>query len=59
MQDFDSNELELHKRAMTFAKASKNKKFISRKKVDCYPSEEAPVSVFMAGSPGAGKTEVS
>ncbi len=27
--------------------------------LDIYPSEETPVSVFMAGSPGAGKTEAS
>jgi len=57
MPDFSSAEDELHKAAMAFAKS--NKKRIAREKVDLFPQEEAPVSVFMAGSPGAGKTEVS
>jgi UDP-N-acetylglucosamine kinase len=35
----------------TFAKKLTNK--------DAFPKEEKPVSVFMAGSPGAGKTEAS
>jgi len=59
MQNFKPKELELHEKAMTFAKANKNKKSIAIKRVDCFPPEEDPVSVFMAGSPGAGKTEVS
>lgn len=43
--------------AISFAK--KNKKQISRKLTnkDSFPSELHPISVFMAGSPGAGKTE--
>jgi len=46
-------------RAVTFAK--KNRTKIARELTDKkkYPAEENPVSVFMAGSPGAGKTEVS
>jgi predicted ABC-type ATPase len=45
--------------AIAFAR--KNKKPIARRLTDRdrYPSEEQPVSVFMAGSPGAGKTEAS
>ncbi|WP_425299792.1 zeta toxin family protein [Pseudomonas asplenii] len=44
---------------MRFARS--NKKSIARRRTDknLYPAEEAPVSVFMAGSPGAGKTEAS
>lgn len=45
--------------AMNFARA--NKKAIAKRLTDrlTYPPEEEPVSVFMAGSPGAGKTEAS
>ncbi|HXR00911.1 MAG TPA: zeta toxin family protein [Pseudomonas sp.] len=45
--------------AVVFAKA--NRKKIARRLTDqaVYLSEDAPVSVFMAGSPGAGKTEAS
>lgn len=39
--------------------ANKNKKLIARKRTDVkiFKPEPYPVSVFMAGSPGAGKTE--
>lgn len=45
--------------AEEFARA--NKKAIARKLTDLskYPPDKIPVSVFMAGSPGAGKTEAS
>ncbi|MBL4743407.1 MAG: zeta toxin family protein [Cycloclasticus sp.] len=45
--------------ALQFAR--KNKKRIAKELTDIrlYPPEEGPVSVFMAGSPGAGKTETS
>ena len=46
--------------AVSFAKS--NKKNIARRRADkaLYPPELGePVSVFMAGSPGAGKTEAS
>lgn len=39
--------------------ARKVKKSIARKMVDHLPQEDAAVSVFMAGSPGAGKTETA
>jgi UDP-N-acetylglucosamine kinase len=39
--------------------AKKIKKKIARKIVDHLPQEAAAVSVFMAGSPGAGKTETA
>jgi predicted ABC-type ATPase len=41
--------------------ARKNKKTIAKRLTDTtqFPAEEEPVSVFMAGSPGAGKTEAA
>lgn len=52
-------EQEIANQAISFARS--NKKAIARRRTDktIYPLEEAPVSVFMAGSPGAGKTEAS
>ncbi|WP_458128340.1 zeta toxin family protein [Pseudomonas sp. Z2-11] len=49
----------VHEDALRFARS--NKKAIAKRLTDkaLYPPEEAPVSVFMAGSPGAGKTEAS
>lgn len=45
--------------ALVFAR--KNKKLIANRFTDIsrFTPEEEPVSVFMAGSPGAGKTEAS
>jgi predicted ABC-type ATPase len=45
--------------AICFARS--NKKAIAKRRTDTalYPPEQDPVSVFMAGSPGAGKTEAS
>ncbi|WP_231570518.1 zeta toxin family protein [Shewanella sp. ZOR0012] len=39
--------------------AKKMKKEVASKLVDAFPLEDLPVSVFMAGSPGAGKTETA
>lgn len=52
-------ELEIQREALEFARA--NKKAIAKKwtNPDIYFPEKQPVSVFMAGSPGAGKTEAS
>jgi UDP-N-acetylglucosamine kinase len=52
-------ELELQENALAFARA--NKKVIAARfcDPDTYAPEQEPVSVFMAGSPGAGKTEAS
>lgn len=52
-------EVDIEQRAIAFAKANRTR--IAREIADvrAYPGEETPVSVFMAGSPGAGKTEVS
>lgn len=51
------DEAKLESEALAFAKA--NKKAIAKRLTspDIYPEEAEPVSVFMAGSPGAGKTE--
>lgn len=53
------DEEEVRTVAVTFAK--KNKKIIAKRLTskEIYSSEDLPVSVFMAGSPGAGKTEAS
>ena len=45
--------------AVQFAKANKKKIGKRLTSLASYPSEEEPVSVFMSGSPGAGKTEAS
>ena len=56
---FSKEEIAIEEAALAFAKF--NKKPIAKRLTDkaIYPPEEEPVSVFMAGSPGAGKTEVS
>lgn len=52
-------EIEIQERAVVFAKSHK-KEFAKRfTNPEIYLPEENPVSVFMAGSPGAGKTEAS
>jgi glutaredoxin-related protein len=55
----NEQEKALEQAALEFARA--NKKKIAREITDRkrYLSESNPVSVFMAGSPGAGKTEFS
>lgn len=56
MDETDSKTAEA---AIAYAKA--NRRTIAKRLTDTaiYPSEFVPVSVFMAGSPGAGKTEAS
>ena len=53
------DEERIKKEAMDYAK--KHKKEIARELTDPkrFAREENPVSVFMAGSPGAGKTEAA
>ncbi len=55
------NEKERFIVAKALAYAKKNKKAIAKRLTDpkMFHSENKPVSVFMAGSPGAGKTEAS
>lgn len=52
-------EESIRTQALEFAR--ENKKRIARQVTDrdVFPPEEHPVSIFMAGSPGAGKTEAS
>ncbi|MGY6564674.1 MAG: zeta toxin family protein [Halomonadaceae bacterium] len=47
--------------AQAVAYARSHRQRIAREKTDLerYPREERPISIFMAGSPGAGKTEIS
>jgi predicted ABC-type ATPase len=54
-----TRELEIEESAITFAKT--NRSLIAARVTDpkIFQSEQTPVSVFMAGSPGAGKTEAS
>lgn len=56
---FTGAEQLISDQAIVFAR--KNKKAIAKRLTDksVYLSERRPVSVFMAGSPGAGKTEAS
>jgi UDP-N-acetylglucosamine kinase len=58
-QGMDVDDQRIADEAVAFAKA--NRKEIVRRLTDpsIYLSEDSPVSVFMAGSPGAGKTEAS
>lgn len=48
-------------KAAAEAWARNNKKTFAKTLIDVsrYPGEKYPVSVFMAGSPGAGKTETA
>ncbi|EKO3590900.1 zeta toxin family protein [Vibrio metschnikovii] len=57
--DLNDEEIAIRDRAVVFAK--KNRTKICRRLTDktVYLPEESPVSVFMSGSPGAGKTESS
>lgn len=52
-------DAKIEREALEYAR--KNKKKLAKwfTDTDQFPSEENPVSVFMAGSPGAGKTEAS
>lgn len=57
--ELTEEELQIKAAALEFAR--KNKKRIAKEVADTltYPKEANPVSVFMAGSPGAGKTEIA
>lgn len=52
-------EQAVSERAVAFAKLNRTSVARELASLDRYPCDEYPVSVFMAGSPGAGKTEVS
>lgn len=57
--ELTEEEEKIQQAALEFARH--NKKSIAKKLTDtaCFVPEDDPVSVFMAGSPGAGKTEAS
>ena len=57
--EFTEQEKEIQSAALDFSR--KNKKDIAKRLTDKsrFLPEDEPVSVFMAGSPGAGKTEAS
>lgn len=46
-------------KALSWAKSNRTRLSKEIASLQKYPREEAPVSVFMSGSPGAGKTEAS
>lgn len=52
-------ELAIEARAIAYAKANRTRVARELACVQTFPGEAHPVSIFMAGSPGAGKTEVS
>ena len=52
-------ERKIIQQAISFARENKKSIVGNRTNVDKYKPDEQPVSVFMAGSPGAGKTEFS
>lgn len=49
----------IHYEAVKFIKSHKNELIERFASDEIYPKEKNPVSIFMAGSPGAGKTEFS
>ncbi|MGH8138775.1 MAG: zeta toxin family protein [Steroidobacteraceae bacterium] len=51
------DERKIQEAAVAYAKANKRSMCAQLTDPSVYPPEENPVSVFMAGSPGAGKTE--
>lgn len=52
-------EAAIEQRAIEFAKANRTRIAREIACVKTYPGEDQPVTVLMAGSPGAGKTELS
>lgn len=52
-------EAAVHAQAVSWAKQNRTAFARNLTSIDQFPGEQEPVSVFMAGSPGAGKTESS
>ena len=50
---------ELERQAIAYAKNNRTRIARELTDKDRFPPDNRPVSVFMAGSPGAGKTEAS
>lgn len=57
MKELTDEEIKIRDEAIAFAKANRTRIAREFTSTDRFPSEAAPVSLFMAGSPGAGKTE--
>ena len=55
----DDSERRIYDEAIAFARANKKTRCAQLTDPTVYPREDHPVSVFMAGSPGAGKTEAA
>jgi adenylylsulfate kinase-like enzyme len=55
----NAEELKIKETAIAFARADKKRIAREATNKSVFPSDTFPVSVFMAGSPGAGKTESS
>lgn len=55
----DSDDEHIRKEAEEFARREKKQIAEKLTSLKTFPADAAPVSVFMAGSPGAGKTEFS
>ena len=49
----------MHNEAVKFIKTHKKDLIVLFAGDELYPQEKRPFSIFMAGSPGAGKTEFS
>ncbi len=58
-REITSEEAATRDRAKIFARKNGKNVSVELTDVENYPSDPNPVSVFMAGSPGAGKTEAS
>ncbi len=55
----DEEDKILARQAIDYIKVNKRKLIEEFASPSTFPADEAPISVFMAGSPGAGKTEFS
>lgn len=58
--EFDNeDDKKVYEDAVAYARKHKRRRCAELTDLAVYPSEDDPVSVFMAGSPGAGKTEAA
>jgi UDP-N-acetylglucosamine kinase len=55
----EMSDEDVQRRAIEFAKANKKTIALRITSIEQHPADDEPVSIFMAGSPGAGKTETS
>lgn len=56
---YSDEEQAIHDRAIEFARHNKDRIARAATSTEKYAADSQPISVFMAGSPGAGKTEFS